>query len=176
LPTSGSLQALASSTERTRLLELFPLQANEGPCLDCFRTGQPVSVSDLDAEHERWPAFASEDIREGFHSVHAVPLRLRREIIALNMFGTQPRAVSDQDLTVARALADTAAIGILPPVAGQHDGDSGEVLSCGEFFGFGQQSGAVCGAGGHGRCFRRWISDRLLIVRAGYTSVVSGGA
>jgi GAF domain-containing protein len=110
----GSLQVLASSTERTRMLELFQLQANEGPCLDCFNTGRPILVSDLKAERDRWPAFADTALREGFRAVHAVPLRLRREVIgALNLFGTQPMAMTEQDLTVARALADTATIGIL---------------------------------------------------------------
>jgi transcriptional regulator with GAF, ATPase, and Fis domain len=110
----GSLQVVASSTERTRLLELFQLQANEGPCLDCYRTGQPILVSDLDAMHARWPAFVPEAVREGFRSVHAVPLRLRREVIgALNLFGARPGEMDEQDLTVATALADTATIGIL---------------------------------------------------------------
>ncbi|WP_301182493.1 hypothetical protein [Subtercola boreus] len=31
----------ASSSERIRNIELFELQVNEGPCLDCFRTGHP---------------------------------------------------------------------------------------------------------------------------------------
>jgi transcriptional regulator with GAF, ATPase, and Fis domain len=110
----GSLQVLASSTERTRLLELFQLQTNEGPCLDCVHTGHAILINNLDTQHHRWPAFAPEAIHEGFHSVYAVPLRLRREVIgALNLFGTHPDALTEQDLTVAKALADTATIGIL---------------------------------------------------------------
>jgi transcriptional regulator with GAF, ATPase, and Fis domain len=110
----GSLQVLASSTERTRLLELFQLQTNEGPCLDCVSIGQPVLINDLDSERRRWPAFVPEAIHEGFHSVYAVPMRLRGQVIgALNLFGTRSGALSEQDLIVARALADTATIGIL---------------------------------------------------------------
>ncbi|MDG3010890.1 GAF and ANTAR domain-containing protein [Rhodococcus sp. D2-41] len=110
----GGLQVLAASSERTRLLELFQLQSNEGPCLECFRSGEPVLIADLSELAERWPSFVPEAIGEGFASVHAVPLRLRKQTIgALNLFGTQPGSLNEQDLAIARALADTATIGIL---------------------------------------------------------------
>jgi GAF domain-containing protein len=112
----GGLQVLASSTETARLLELFQLQANEGPCLDAYRTGEPILVDDISAVStaRRWPSFAPEAARQGYASVHAVPLRLRREVIgALNLFGHHTGALPEADLRVAQAMADTATIGIL---------------------------------------------------------------
>jgi ANTAR domain len=38
----GDLRVVASSSEAMRVLELFELQPDEGPCLDCYRTGEPV--------------------------------------------------------------------------------------------------------------------------------------
>ena len=36
---AGDLRLMASSSETMRALELFELQSDEGPCLDCFRPG-----------------------------------------------------------------------------------------------------------------------------------------
>ena len=55
---SGTLQAVAASSERTRLLELYELQNLEGPCLDAYGTGQLVVAADLTDETERWPTFS----------------------------------------------------------------------------------------------------------------------
>jgi GAF domain-containing protein len=110
----GDLRVMASSSEAMRLLELFELQSEEGPCLDCFRTGQPVLNLDLATATTRWPHFAARAVKAGFRSTDSVPMRLRGEVIgALNLFGTQQKALDAADITVAQAFADVATIAIL---------------------------------------------------------------
>jgi len=110
----GTPRVVAASTEETRLLELLQLQTDEGPCPECFHTGQPIAVADLSAAASRWPRFAAEARRVGFASVHALPMRLRTDIIgALNLFGAQPGALDEDTTRLGQALADVATIGIL---------------------------------------------------------------
>lgn len=110
----GELRLMASSSEAIRLLELFELQAEEGPCLDCYRTGQPVVKRDLAAPSSPWPEFAPRALAAGFHSVHALPMRLRGSVIgALNLFDFEAGEMSAADIDAAQALADVGTIGIL---------------------------------------------------------------
>src|SRR5579859_4795482 len=110
----GELRMVAASTEAVRVLELFQLQNDQGPCLDCFRTGQPVAVADLAAAGQTWPQFAAAAREAGFAAVHALPMRLRAQIIgALNLFRATPGAISHEDLRVGQALADVATIALL---------------------------------------------------------------
>jgi GAF domain-containing protein len=110
----GTLQYVASSSERMRLIELFELQHDEGPCLDAYREGVEVHCGLDDYALKRWRRFAPHAREVGFESVSAVPLRLRTEVIgALNLFSTTPGPLSLEDQQVAQALADIATIGIL---------------------------------------------------------------
>jgi len=106
-------QLLASTSESTRVLELFQLQSSEGgPCIECLDTGAPVSVDDLSI-HESWPKFSQVALSLGFESVHALPLRLRGDTVgALNLFGDRA-PLSGNDLQVGQSMADMATIGIL---------------------------------------------------------------
>jgi len=117
----GGLRVVAASTEETRLLELLQTQIDEGPCSDCFHTGRAVVVADLSTETERWPRFATEAIRTGFHSVHALPMRLRSDVIgALNLFGRRVGVLDDETIRLGQALADVATIGLLQERAIRH--------------------------------------------------------
>jgi hypothetical protein len=53
------LQLMAATSEKIHDLELFQLQADQGPCLDCYATGQPIPVADMQTEAARWPRFAA---------------------------------------------------------------------------------------------------------------------
>ena len=109
-----NLHLMAATSERTRELELFQLQADEGPCLDCYATGQVVNVADLSMQAERWPRFVDAAAGIGFVSVHAVPLRAAGFVVgALGLFGTAAGELNEADLAVGQALAHIATVAIL---------------------------------------------------------------
>ena len=110
----GSLRTVAASDERARLLELFEVQSDEGPCRDCYQLGAAVVNVDLEGARERWPLFAPRAIAGGFRSANALPLRLRSEVIgSLNLFHAGAGGLDSAALRMAQALADTATIAIL---------------------------------------------------------------
>ena len=109
----GKLETVASSHEDTRLLELFQLQTDEGPCVDCFRDGRPVSSTDLDDDLDRWPTFIERARKDGLSSVHAVPMTLGGTVVgALNLFRCNPGALDDAQLAIAASFATATTIAI----------------------------------------------------------------
>jgi GAF domain-containing protein len=114
--SGGMLRLVAASTEQARILELFQVQDDNGPCVDCYRTGQVVVISDTGSAQAagRWPGFTAAARYAGFAGVHAIPMRLRDEVIGtLNLFRTAPGILDPPVARAARALVDVATIGIL---------------------------------------------------------------
>src|SRR6202011_609633 len=125
----GELRVVAASSEAARLLELFQIQNDQGPCLDCFRTGQPVEAADLAAEAQRWPRFAPAARQAGFGAVQALPMRLREQVIgALNLFRISPGALAHAEVRVGQALADVATISLLHERSMRHSDALNEQL------------------------------------------------
>ncbi|GLZ48942.1 transcriptional regulator [Actinomycetospora sp. NBRC 106375] len=119
----GGLSVAAASTERTRLLEVFAVAIDAGPCVDCVRSGRPVSSEDLTAPGagDRWPRYALQATDAGFRSTHALPMRLRDEVIGvLTLLHTDPHTLVDDDVRLGQALADAATIGLLHERAVRH--------------------------------------------------------
>ena len=110
----GDLRVIASSSDAMRVVELFELQSDEGPCLDCFATGEAVLNQDLTAGDGRWPRFAPVAAEAGFRAAHALPMRLRGAVIgALNLFSRDEGVLSDENVVAGQALAAVATIAIL---------------------------------------------------------------
>lgn len=112
----GKLGIAAATSQSTHLVELLQLQTSEGPCLDAFRSGQSVQTGPLASERAeaRWPRFAPMAASAGFHSVVAVPMRLRDSVLgSLNLFRIGPGEATDRDVTSAQVLADLATIAIV---------------------------------------------------------------
>lgn len=110
----GQLELVASTSERADFVEVMQLNAGAGPCVQCFNEGRVISIADVSETEADWSEFRAAAILQGFRSVHAVPLRLRREVIgAMNLFRTSTGVLSDRDAAITQALADVATIGIL---------------------------------------------------------------
>jgi GAF domain-containing protein len=110
----GQLQVVASTSERSQLVEILQLQAGSGPCVESYQTGTPVAVEDIRSLNGRWPEFQAAALSQGFRSVHAVPMRVHGKTIgAMGLFGEHPGALSQEDAAIGQALADVATISIL---------------------------------------------------------------
>jgi GAF domain-containing protein len=110
----AGLQVMVASNERAKLLELFQIQHDEGPGLDCQRSGETIVANGLEQGVTRWPRFATAAGDAGYSSVIALPMRVRGTVIGvLNLFGTpdQP-AMGVPTARIARAMATVAAVAI----------------------------------------------------------------
>ena len=112
---AGPLRVASASSEVARLLQLIQIQHWEGPCLDCFRSGQPVRSERLDTEVSRWPTFAPAATEQGFTGALALPMRVRGRVIGvLNLVserGASP--ITPDQIPPAQAVADLAMIAIV---------------------------------------------------------------
>ena len=108
----GQLHVVAATSERVHRLEQFQLDHEQGPAIDCFRSGAVVADPRLGIGL-RWPAFSSESVHAGCSSVCAVPLRVRSKVLGvMNLFLSAAEALPDHELVLAQALADVASVAV----------------------------------------------------------------
>jgi GAF domain-containing protein len=114
LDEHGALAVVASTSERSGFIGLLQLDAGEGPCVAAFTSGSLVTSEDAAELGRRWPRFAAASQERGYAGVHAIPLRLRDEVIgSLNLFRETEGALNGADARAAQALADVATISVL---------------------------------------------------------------
>jgi GAF domain-containing protein len=105
----GRLRFVTAVSQASGELERIQEEQQAGPCRDAYETGEVVRVSDVRQESARWPEFSATATRLAVAGVAGIPMRLADQIIgALNLYSPKPREWSDEDITVARVLADVA--------------------------------------------------------------------
>ncbi|WP_328412453.1 GAF domain-containing protein [Streptomyces violaceus] len=110
----GSLKTMATTDEDDVFAELLRLQNGHGPCVDCYRTVEPVSVPDMATEYEHWPKLATAMLEAGYESLQAIPVRLHdRPLGALTLLRRRPGHLAEDDVHLAQALADSAALALM---------------------------------------------------------------
>ena len=110
----SAFEVVVSTSEASHLIEVMQLDAEQGPCMECFRTGAVVAVPDIEADADRWDDFGRVAVEQGFRAVVALPLRLRERVIGtLNLFRDVVGDLNPRDVRAAQALADVATIGVL---------------------------------------------------------------
>jgi transcriptional regulator with GAF, ATPase, and Fis domain len=111
---NGELEVIVSTSEASWLVETMQLAAEAGPCIESFQTGRVVSLPDIAQAPEAWALFRDSALKQGFASVHAIPLRLRETTIGtLNLLRETAGELETSDAMAAQAFADVATIGIL---------------------------------------------------------------
>ena len=117
----GRLTVVAAHSAHAQALELLQVHDDQGPCVDCVRTGEPVRSGDLAADAHRWPGWAPTALAHGIRTVYATPLRTQDTVIGtLNLFGTDPSGMSESQLLIVRALTDVATITVLAQRSTEH--------------------------------------------------------
>jgi len=125
----GGVRMAAASSERAEILEVFAAETDGGPCVECLRTGQPITSTNLAADTQRWPRYVTAAQECGFTAVHAIPMRLRREVIGvLSLLNTHTHGLEQTTSDLGQALADVATIGILQQRSIKHSQELTEQL------------------------------------------------
>jgi GAF domain-containing protein len=111
---AGTLQVMASSSERSEALELLQSRNDEGPCFECYRSSRLVFSEELASDTDRWPTFAPAAVQRGINSVHAIPMRVHgRTIGALNLFRAETGRLAERDVPLGQGMADIAAVALI---------------------------------------------------------------
>jgi len=110
----GRLEFLTATSHRVEELELYQLQVDSGPCVDCVHTDEHVFATRLEDVRSRWPELEEPFRRAGFVGVHAAPLHWHgRAIGALNLFWTNDGELGERGARLSQTFADVATMAIV---------------------------------------------------------------
>ena len=100
---------VAASDDSALRFEKLQTELGEGPCLAAYRTGEAVTVADLNSE-DRFRRFAPRALESGLTAVFTFPLRHEYvRLGALDLYRDSAGALSEELMSTAKTLADVAA-------------------------------------------------------------------
>ncbi|MFE6485409.1 GAF and ANTAR domain-containing protein [Streptomyces sp. NPDC057757] len=110
----GTLKTMAATDDEAAFIELMQMQTGRGPCMDCYRTGQAHSIPDITTERDRLPTLVTAMSVAGYQSLHTVPVRLHERLLgAVTLLNARTGDLPENDLSLAQALSDTAALSLM---------------------------------------------------------------
>jgi GAF domain-containing protein len=114
LVEDGELEVGTTNSPEGEAVEALEVDLGQGPCVDCLRAGKAVVVPDLRETADRWPDFVPKALEIGIHSIHALPLTGRGELLgAMDIVSRDPLDLDAAELATAQMLADVAVSYIL---------------------------------------------------------------
>jgi hypothetical protein len=121
LMVDGQLRGTAGVSEQgIAVVQELQLTLGEGPCVDAWRSMEPVLEADLaNPAQGRWPAFARAGVQAGVRAVFAFPLQLGAVGLGvLALYRDRPVPLGDEELALGLVLAEVATQTILGLQAG----------------------------------------------------------
>ena len=107
--TDGKLAFVTATSEVITQVERVQQESQEGPGHVAYTTNELVVVEDI-GTHDEWPTLRDAALGNGLSSVIGVPLRVQaRSIGSLNVYDTESKDWSPDELAAATILADIAA-------------------------------------------------------------------
>jgi GAF domain-containing protein len=109
----GSDATAAYHGDAALALDEAQYEADDGPCLRAFRTGELVRVAHIAEVADRWPKFVAAAGEAGIVSSLSLPLMLRTEVVgALNLYASHELSFTDTSVHLARLFAEQAALAV----------------------------------------------------------------
>ncbi len=109
LADAGRLHFITGGAGSVHELEEMQERFQAGPGKDAYEGNDVVSIADVRLESARWPDYARAAARLDVAAVAGIPMRLAGNAIgALNLYSTEPRSWTPEDLEIAQVMADLA--------------------------------------------------------------------
>jgi len=113
LRQDGGLRFVTADHELFAQLERLQESEGEGPCVEAFRTGEPVLVPRLTSEAARWPRYVEQATASGVLAVAAIPMRNSDQVGVLDLYDDKVHEWSGEEVATAAVFADVAAAYLL---------------------------------------------------------------